>query len=332
MDNVYEHIDILIAKVALGEALPNEVQELTEWENQSDGNRLYVAQGKKVFDQIALVEVDTNAAWNKLKQRIDEGEEDEGAAVIEMAPKARRFNYYYLVAASIVLIVALTFTLKYLTQPAPDVTFRAASADVAVQKTMPDGSTVYLNKYATVDYKEDGKTGERKVVLTGEAYFNVKHDDKKPFVIETKEVLIKDVGTVFNVKSGAKTVEVFVESGVVEFYTATNKGLTLKQGEKGVYNIGTKTFAKEENAGPNAIAYKTRVFAFNNTKLSDVVAQLNSVYGNFVFIENDKLKDCTITVNFNNEDLETIISIIKQTLNIQSRKEQDRTVLFGEGC
>jgi hypothetical protein len=69
-----EHIDILIAKVAMGEAEPQEVQQLADWENLSEENRLYVAQSKKVLGAMPFVEVDTNAAWAKLKQRIDEGE------------------------------------------------------------------------------------------------------------------------------------------------------------------------------------------------------------------------------------------------------------------
>lgn len=343
MDNNIEHIDILIAKVALGEATAAEVAELAAWENLSDENRLYVAQGKKVFDAIATVPVDADAAWNKLKQRMDSGEElqeeeedvDEDATpIVPLNPK-RRFNYYYLVAASVVTILALTFVLRYLGGPGANVEFAMQAQGKPVEDTLPDGTIVLLNKNAQLAYVDNKKTGLREVKLSGEAFFNVVHNDDKPFVINVNDVFVKDVGTAFNVKENkeSNTLSVVVESGVVDFYTTTNKGITLTQGQRAVYNYTTKTFTKTDvSVSPNEMAYKTRVFDFNNAPLANVIKQLNDVYGSQIELESPALGNCPINVDFNNENLDTIVDIIAQTLNLTVKREGGKIILSGGGC
>jgi ferric-dicitrate binding protein FerR (iron transport regulator) len=173
------------------------------------------------------------------------------------------------------------------------------------------------------------------VKLKGEAFFEVKHNDKKPFVIAANDAFIKDIGTGFNVKTddAANSVTVTVETGVVDFYTAASKGITLKAGETGVYNGNSKTFSKMENeANPNALSYKTKVFNFNRTTLANAIAQLNAVYNANIVLDNNALANCLITVDFTDEDLDTIINIISQTLNIKSNKVGDKIILSGNGC
>jgi transmembrane sensor len=341
LDNNIEHIDILIAKVALGEATAAEVAELTAWENLSDDNRLYVAQGKKVFDAIATVPVDADAAWNKLKQRMDSGEEPEAdeededePAIVPLDPK-RRFIYYYLVAASVVTILALTFVLRYLGGPGANVEFAMQAQGKPVEDTLPDGTIVLLNKNAQLAYVDNKKTGLREVKLSGEAFFNVVHNDEKPFVINVNDVFVKDVGTAFNVKEDkeSNSLSVVVESGVVDFYTAANKGITLTQGQRAVYSYSTKTFTKTDvSVSPNEMAYKTRVFDFNNAPLANVIKQLNDVYGSQIVLESPALGNCPINVDFNNENLDTIVDIIAQTLNLTIKREGGKIILSGSGC
>jgi transmembrane sensor len=327
-----EHIDILIVRVAMGEAEPHEVQQLTDWENLSEANRLYVAQSKKVLGVIPFVAVDTNAAWNKLKQRMDTSEE---APVVPMVAKPRRFAIAWAAAAALLLFISLGIFFKYFAgADIPVNEFATATQNATLTDTLPDGSTIFLNKNSNLNYAENTK-GERIVKLKGEAFFEVKHNAKKPFVIEANSVFIKDIGTGFNVKTddAANTVTVVVESGMVDFYTKDQKGITLKAGQTGVYNGTTKAFSKVENeANPNALSYKTKVFNFNRTTLTTAVAQLNTVYGSNIVLENDNIKNCLITTDFTNEDLDVIINIITETLNLKSKKEGDKIILYGDGC
>jgi transmembrane sensor len=64
---------------------------------------------------------------------------------------------------------------------------------------------------------------DRKVKLSGEAFFSVKHEEEKPFVIEAEDVLVRDIGTEFNLKAypDKDTIEIIVTQGEVQFYTKT---------------------------------------------------------------------------------------------------------------
>jgi len=326
LENDYEHIDILIAKAALGEASPEEIVELYDWENLSEENRLYVAEGSKVFEHIAQVDVDTDAAWNKLKQRIDEDEKP----VIPITRQRRNLVPYWAAAASVAILVALTF---YFVNNGNGVTNTStwAAKNEIVKDTMPDGSTFELAEGSNIEYFETPKG--REVKLKGSAYFTIKHDDKKPFVIEANNVFIKDIGTEFTVTAmpESKVTEVYVTGGVVDFYTKKDKGITLTAGQKGTYNSVTKIFTKIDSASTTNTQL-SKQFNFSATKLVDVVAQLNAVYNSNVVIESEAIKNCSITVKFDNKDLDFIIDIITQTLNIKATKTDSKIILSGAGC
>lgn len=329
MEEEKEHIDILIAKVALGEATPEEIVELFDWEHLSEENARYVAEGSKVFDHIAQVDVDADAAWLKLKKRIDEGDE---TPVVPMRPGPRKINWYLAAAASVAILLGAFFLFKTLNSDGVINQSTLTAEATTLQDTLADGSIAFLNKNTQVTYIET--KSERTVKLKGEAFFTIKHDEEKPFIIEANRVFIKDIGTAFNVNSKDNgNVEVYVESGIVDFYSTNNKGIRLNAGEKGIYIAAGQTFSKVADIiDPNAVAYKTRRFSFSATKLSSVVAQLNTVYDTPVVIASEAIKDCPITVKFDNEELDTIIDIITQTLNIKAVRENGKIVLLGTGC
>jgi transmembrane sensor len=324
-----EHIDILIAKVALGEATPEEIVKLYDWEHLSEENGRYVAEGSKVFEHVAQIEVDTDAAWLKLKNRIAEGDEK---PIVPMRPSPRKLNIYWAAAASVAILLGAFFLFKKLNSNGIVNQGTYATQGSTLQDTLADGTIAFLNKNTEIIYTET--KDKREVKLKGEAFFTIKHDAEKPFVIEANQVFIKDIGTAFNVKTEANgSVEVFVESGIVDFYTEANKGIRLNAGEAGHYNAKTKTFTKDQDyVSPNIISYKTKQLNFEATPLSAVVTQLNTMYNANIEIGNEAIKNCPITVKFNDEDLNTIINIITQTLNIEANQKDGKIILLGGGC
>ena len=83
---------------------------------------------------------------------------------------------------------------------------------------LPDGSTVWLNADSKLDYDKNFNVELREVHLTGEAFFDVVKNPKKPFIVHTGPADIKVLGTAFNVKSypGDKTTETSLLRGSVE--------------------------------------------------------------------------------------------------------------------
>jgi ferric-dicitrate binding protein FerR (iron transport regulator) len=332
VENTFNHIDDLIGKYLAQEASAEETNFLHAWLSQSEANRRHFDQFKMIFDSAATVKnlpaFDTDEAWNNLKARLHQ---KPAGKTVTFQPQAST-GAFWRIAASIVFVLGAGFFAYQLMKPASVSTMEVATKTTSESDTLPDGSGVFLNKETKLAYTYDRKKKAHVVKLKGEAYFNIQHDDDKTFVIEVDDVLIKDIGTSFNVKAypEANTIEVVVEAGEVMFYTAKDSGIYLRAGGKGVYHKSTKTFTVEQ-IEPNVTAYKTRFFIFSDSDLGTVMEELNAVYDKRIRVANN-LKSCRLTVSFNNENIDEIANVIAETLGLTMTTTDHEIVLEGKGC
>jgi ferric-dicitrate binding protein FerR (iron transport regulator) len=207
------------------------------------------------------------------------------------------------------------------------------SEDQVLRDTLSDGSTIDLNKKSSLSYSSDFGKKNRRVQLKGEAFFNVRHDDALPFIVESKGVLIEDIGTAFNVfaPEDSSIVRVSVEEGTVHFFVEGSEGVMLEKGQAAEYNSATGVITRLANINPAESAYRNGVLRFNNAHLSEVAVALQKLYDVPVVME-PGLEDCLITVTFTNESLDTVLNIIAETLNLQYVREENRILLKGSGC
>jgi len=327
MAKTWDDIDDLIGKCLSGEATAEENRQLESWMNEDERNLKYFNQIKLIFQKAASSQLesrfDADAAWNKVKRQL------KGRTIhvqFKIAPLLR-------MAAGIVIVMGIGWGAYQWLQP-PTQTFALVTDKTTLQDTLPDGSTAFVNKRSQLSFEYNPRSKSRKVKLKGEAYFSVKHDEEKPFVIETDEVLVRDIGTEFNLKAypDSDTVEIVVTSGEVQFYTLKNPGLNLKAGEKGIYSKGNKAFYRIERSDTNDLAYKTKVFSFNSTDLSSVVSLLNDVYNVRIELVNPALRSCRLTANFSENNPDTIVEVIAETMGLTVSRKDDKILLDGKGC
>jgi len=328
-------IDDLIGKVLAGEADIDEQAIVDAWRRENSNNQKYFDQASSIFESAATFNVqlsfDTDAAWQKVRNRIHKR-----PAGLQVEFRASGVWRAARIAASIILIAAVSVWVYTWTQmPAPAIEV-VADATTA-QDTLPDGTTAFLNKKSTITYRFDKTTRTRKVALKGEGFFEVKHEEERPFVIEAEEAIVRDLGTAFNVKAypDQDTIEVVVKEGTVQFYTNDNPGINIAAGETGIYSKRLKSFTKLERADTNVFAYRTGVFAFHAVDLRSVIERVNEVYDAQISLGSDKIADCRLTVTFTNEELETVVDIIAETLALQverTDKNKKKIILKGAGC
>ncbi|WP_341833924.1 FecR domain-containing protein [Chitinophaga pollutisoli] len=144
---------------------------------------------------------------------------------------------------------------------------------------LPDGTKVWLNAASSLRFPATFTERERLVVLSGEGYFEVATDKKKPFVVQSASQRVKVLGTHFNIQ--AYTEEPLAKTSLLEGSVEVTAGAVstkLSPGEQSRYN--SKTMRIE--AGPAdvsaAAAWKNGYFVFNDTYLSDVIRQLSRWY------------------------------------------------------
>jgi ferric-dicitrate binding protein FerR (iron transport regulator) len=332
LNNVPGHIDELISKYLAGEASHEEVSLVDTWAATHEENKKYLQQLAFIFRKAPEIQAwqdfDTDAAWSKMRNRIKE----KSGKTVPLQPQ-RPFGFLR-IAASIILVLGFGYAIY---QIADNVSADAPSIAVVSSKetksdTLPDGSNVFLNKLTEVDYAFDKKQKLHKVKLKGEAYFHVKHEDDKKFLVEAEGLYIRDIGTSFNVKAypDGTTIEVVVEEGEVQFFSDENPGVYLKAGGRGIYNKKDKTFTVEAPEA-NMLAYKTKFFSFSNANLLEVVTALNDVYDQKIILSKN-LEACHLTVSFNNETLSEISNIIGETLGLTVTVSPDGFLLEGNGC
>lgn len=219
-----EFRNILIEKHLRGVANPAEEAELQSWRSANAENQRHFKEVKRLDTAMQSMDfglqADTNSEWQKLRRQIGKQE----AKVVAMKP---RFNYLR-IAAMFALLLATGWLIKTQFLAGNANTF-AAEYTVAKGKTevveLADGTKVHLNADSKLAVFSDFNETERRVKLTGEAFFEVAKNKEVPFLIQTGEVTTRVVGTAFNLTAYPDNgmVAINVTEGVVEFADADEK-------------------------------------------------------------------------------------------------------------
>jgi transmembrane sensor len=147
-----------------------------------------------------------------------------------------------------------------------------SSQDSAMMFSLPDGTMVFLNKNSKLTYPENFASGHRQVHLSGEAYFEVAHNQGE-FLVFCQDVRARVLGTAFNVRGyePVKKVDVMVTEGLVEVKAidrAIVEPVVLKPGEQGSYLAGqvaiTKSKASKKDRWWKRGGFRTKVKEFFN--------------------------------------------------------------------
>ena len=196
-----------------------------------------------------------------------------------------------------------------------------------MQVTLPDGSTVKLNSGSRLTYKSSFDKDLRAVWLEGEAFFDVKRNTDKPFVIISGNIRTQVLGTSFNVKSYGEEglVDVAVLSGLVSVSRFNESepdrlqwdnisGVVLNPSELVSYNINEDKFSEIVEVDTDEIlAWKSGILVFERATFEEIVKKLERWYG--VEFEIDKSVEITdgFTGRFDNQSLRRVLEGIGYT-------------------
>jgi transmembrane sensor len=113
-------------------------------------------------------------------------------------------------------------------------------------------------------------------------------------------------------------------------YDNAGMQITLKANESAHYVIATGELELEVQTYAPATGEKT--FLFDNQRLEDVVNRLKTVYNADIRIEEEQVKNCRITTQFKDEDLEIVLSIVTETLGLTLQKQGTSYLIKGQSC
>lgn len=189
---------------------------------------------------------------------------------------------------------------------------------------LPDGSTGFLNSGSTLKYQVSFAS-ERKVQLVGEAFFDVVHNKKLPFHVNTKNLDIKVLGTTFNViaNEDEQTEEVVLQTGKVDVSSQSGKQIAvLKPNEKITLNTEKLTFIKNEVEATQYTSWKEGKLVFRNENMQQVARRLSRWYNADVVVDDRQLEDYTFHATFVDEPLDEVLKLISITTPLSFQEEK----------
>ncbi|WP_440134072.1 FecR family protein [Chitinophaga sancti] len=187
------------------------------------------------------------------------------------------------IAAVAIGIVALVYYQPF--TKVRDVNMAAANKDTTIthqkkdfKTVLPDGSIVYLNGASKLRYPKGLTDKERNVFLEGEAYFEVRADRNRPFIVSCSGQQLQVIGTHFNVRSynGEDVVTTLVE-GAVKVTNTRNKNqeIRLQPGDQSTLNAAG---FEVKQVDPNSVISWKNEFVFNETPLKTALKELARWY------------------------------------------------------
>ncbi|MEM7109610.1 MAG: FecR domain-containing protein [Bacteroidota bacterium] len=239
------------------------------------------------------------------------------------------------VAASVIFILGICLSVVVYLNPSNVPAGEISHATAKGQKktiVLPEGSTVRLNSESTITYSENF-VQNRQVVLTGEAFFNVKRKMEKPFTVKSGEVQTTVLGTSFNVdNSDDHTVAVTVASGKVRVESNVQV-VHLVPGEQGVY---TRKLGKLTASKVNVETYtgwKDGILEFKGSTLTEVAGKLEKWYGVRILFESKQSGLCQLKLKFRNQNLKQVLDQLAVVTGVSYQFEKmDQVKIIGIGC
>lgn len=313
---------------------------------------IYTAYGTQIDD--GEIESEITGLINRI--RAEKGEESTKAVQLPKQIFELRPLLYWISAASLVLIGAYLSWHAYNLTSTPSYTnlVEGRSLVEKYNKTssrqtlrLEDGTVVILEPGSRLSMPIQFPGEKREVYLSGEAFFTVARDIKRPFLVYSNKLVTRVLGTSFIVKAlrdaSKNTVE--VKEGKVSVFNKNDyklltsgtknesKGIVLTPNQKIVFEEGVG-MVKSLRANPEIVPDSKVVvrFDYKNTPVVNVLQELKSAYQVDIIYDTDLLSDCPLTATLVNQSLLEKLNIICEVIEAKYEVIDGKIMIYGKSC
>jgi len=236
------------------------------------------------------------------------------------------------VAVAACLLIGLSgIGLFFYTQQAPSHAWTTIHAQDKLRTafSLPDGTRVFLNSGSSLSYPSAYTGPERSVKLYGEAYFDVAHNAKQPFVVHTADdaMKIKVLGTEFTVTAygDGKPIETTLVSGSVQLEIGEAPALVMKPAEKAIYQPQSNKLQLVNTDTEWETDWIHNRLAFRNTPMATVLERLVRYYGVEFDVKDDVIYSYHFTGVFEDKPLHHVLDYMRIASKISYTVALDET-------
>ncbi|PWK77062.1 FecR family protein [Mucilaginibacter oryzae] len=315
-----EQLQELAARYAAGQCTPEELRRINAWYECFETN------GKVLPPADEISRAAEEATLAALTQ-------------IRMGERKRRIRQLWLplmkLAAVLLLISSITIIIYRAAQPVP-VSWQWQEVRVAPgaqkQLTMPDGSVISLNGGSSIRYPSTFCSGRREIELQGEAFFEVVHDVKHPFIVHTRQLNIQVLGTSYNVQAypddDATKVGVLTgRVGVTDHGKQIPKAVFLTPGQQLTY--AQTGFSRSTVALAAINAWQQQVLEFKGETMEQISKVLARTYGVTFVFKDRSLLNKRFQFRSKKESLANILKLLSITGGNFPYRITGRQVILG---
>ena len=282
-------------------------------------------------DSAYMEEEEISTAYKRIFETKDTKEKTE--------MKTHRILYITRVAAVVVPLLILIIFGKLYVQKSQQLK-EAQTASLLQEQTnneetknvvLADGTKVKLYQGSVLLYSSAfNKTEERRVFLSGEAFFDIKHNDARPFRVRTSHFKITDLGTSFAVSSYTDDNEVSatLKTGKIELrIVGEDKVYSMNPDDQLVYNVKTKSVnLRQVSKEDNGLGWRNKQIDLNDVTLAEAAQIMGDAYGVKFSFRSQRYKNTKVTVHFNRgETLSGAMNVLKNLvpgLEYEVRKDE----------
>jgi ferric-dicitrate binding protein FerR (iron transport regulator) len=181
-----------------------------------------------------------------------------------------------------------------------------------------------LNSLTTLKYPEQFSDSVRRVELAGEAFFKVKRDVNRAFVVGTGRISTRVLGTSFNIRNnkGEENILIALLSGRVNIQTPA-QSFTLEKGDMAVFDRETETTNLKQWDYVKDFGWKDGILYFDRATMVEIAGKLEDWYGVNITIIGKNHKRGHFTGSFNNESLKNVLESLSFTFDFSYKWEGD---------
>lgn len=259
------------------------------------------------FNKAYVSEQKTQDAWEKFEKNITQSKK------VYKIPFYKSIKYQS-IAATIVLLIAISVFYST-TKPTMHVHKTAYGEVIDIQ--LPDGTTVKLNSNSVLSYNNDDV---RKVILEGEAFFNVekKRTTNAKFLVKTDDLEVEVFGTSFNVNNRNTRTQVYLEEGNIALKLNNGIQRQMTPGDLVSYSYKEDEIIEEKRILKPELqtSWKNGSLIFDRSTLASAMSKIENTYGvSIVFKDNDS-KTILITGAVPTQNLEICIKTIEKSAQV----------------
>ena len=215
----------------------------------------------------------------------------------------------------------------------PQIITLQANAGVRTRFNLPDGTVVYLNSGSVLSYPMSYDQKERKVCLSGEAYFKVTHNEKQPFIVSTSgdQHRVRVLGTEFNIQAygDENIISTTLVTGSVNLEVKNKSGnvshRTLLPSEKAICNLDKEEISVMKINTIYETAWMDGKLMFKDTPLPEALKKLSYYYNVEFVIQDAEIKSYCLTGILDNRLLSQTLDYLRISSNIDYRIEDMKT-------